>query len=411
MTTSTTVPTTDGQHAPAASPRFGYLPTLDGWRAVAVVLVMLVHGSDSIRHVVSPAVFRHLGPIETYGWFGVQIFFALSGFLVCSRLLHERQVRGRIDVRQFYLRRAFRILPASLAYLIAAGVLALVGVLHFDLRTWLITLGCLSNYFRSPVNYLGHYWSLAVEEHFYLLWPFLLLRTRTWRRGLLTAAGLAVAVTVWRVVNFRFMPPAAAGFSTFWARTDLQADGLLWGCVLAFLYVEGPARDRLSALLRRPLWTLAALIMVASVFWHPHDWKLRQALLVGFRVSAPLVIVGTVLHPTGVVGRVLESRPFRIVGRLSYSIYLWQMLFLEPEGARLPAFGRFQTLPWNVVGVAACAWLSYTCIEQPLLRLGHRLTSKRPTPGALPRHASAAPAGPPGALSPSPTSIPIGAAQ
>ena len=387
MTDSPAAPTAN--HAPAASPRFGYLPTLDGWRAVAIGLVLLAHGSDSIRRFFPPGVVRHLGPMENCGWVGVQLFFALSGFLICSRLLDERSRRGRIDLRQFYLRRVFRILPPALTFLAIAGLLGLAGVIPIGLRNWALTILCLSNYVRPDTWYLGHFWSLAVEEHFYLLWPGLLALTGTWRRGLSAAVALALIDALWRAFSFKF--GLYANFPSFQSRTDLQADALLWGCALAFLYVNPHARDRLAALLRPPGWALALVTLVVAAAWAPPDWKIRQVTLVVFRLCAPLLIVGTVLHPTGPVGRLLESRPLRIVGRLSYSIYLWQQLFVVLDGCRVPALAFLQSLPWNLLATAVCASASYWLVEQPLIRLGHRLTPSRPSPRPRPSLAVPAP--------------------
>jgi peptidoglycan/LPS O-acetylase OafA/YrhL len=384
---TTPVPSADGVPAPATSPRFGYLPTLDGWRAVAIGLVLLAHGSDSIRRFFPPVVVRHLGPMENYGWVGVQLFFALSGFLICSRLLDERSRRGWIDLRQFYLRRVFRILPPALTFLAVAGLLGLVGVIPMSVRNWVVSVLCLSNYIRPDMWYLGHFWSLAVEEHFYLLWPGLLALTGTWRRGLTAAVTLALADAFWRAFSYKF--GLYANFPSFQSRTDLQADALLWGCALAFVYVDPWARDRLAALLRPAGWAVALATLVAAATWAPPDWKIRQVTLVVFRLCAPLVIVGTVLHPTGPVGRLLEWRPLRIVGRLSYSTYLWQQLFVVLDNCRVPALGFLQSLPWNLLATAACATASYWLVEQPLIRLGHRLTPSRPP--ARPPQSPAAP--------------------
>ncbi len=387
-------PTVDGSlpvgHVAAPSPRFGYLPTLDGWRAIAIVLVLLAHAEDSLRRAFPKVVTGRPDFLEPYGWYGVQIFFALSGFLICARLLNERQTRGRINLRQFYGRRVFRILPASTAYLLVIAGLGFAGLVPCGPLDWTVTFACLSNYLRPTSWYLAHFWSLAIEEHFYLLWPSVLVMTGHWRRGLQVAVGLALAVAVWRFLDLKFLPPPGL-YITFEARTDVQADGLLWGCILAFLYVEGSTRDRLSTCLRTPGWLVVLAVVLASTLWVPMDWKLRQVTLLAFRILAPVAIVGTVLHPTALVGRVLESAPLKIVGRYSYSIYLWQQLFLTMDKWRVPFLGPFQSFGWNLLGIAVCAWISHVCVEQPLIKLGHRITSSRKGPGSPPRPSSEMP--------------------
>ncbi len=226
-----------------------YLPTLDGWRAIAILGVMIAHAANS--------VFCPEGSLPNAWWYavirrgglGVDIFFGISGFLICSRLLQEHRQNGQIGLRSFYIRRIFRILPASFAYLAVVGLLTLAG---FSLTTpimWWSCVGFFRNYLPLPGpdgHYTGHFWSLAVEEHFYLLWPSLLFlcgprRARPW------ALGLALAVAAWRVWEFRhqwlghWIPGAA-----FYVRTDIRLDGLLWGCWAALVLEVSAWRGHLG---------------------------------------------------------------------------------------------------------------------------------------------------------------------
>ena len=144
--------TVTGQLATTA--RSAYLPTLDGWRAIAVALVVLCHLAEG------QAPWR-----DASGDLGVSIFFGISGYLICTRLLDEDRSRGRISLRRLYLRRAFRILPPAFAYLTAITLLALLGVFHLSL----LEVAAAALFFRNyvPGNWdSSHFWSLAVEEHF-----------------------------------------------------------------------------------------------------------------------------------------------------------------------------------------------------------------------------------------------------
>src|SRR4051812_39674608 len=150
----------------------GHLPTLDGWRGVAVLMVIVFHA------LASPyPVFRPLGGL------GVSIFFALSGLLICNRLLAEFGRGGRIDLPGFYVRRAFRILPPAFAYL--AALAALGAATPPELGSCLLFW---RNYYTGGGWCTGHFWSLAVEEHFYLFFPVLLAWAGP-RRALPLAAG------------------------------------------------------------------------------------------------------------------------------------------------------------------------------------------------------------------------------
>lgn len=357
-------PVPAAQPIPEQKPRpSGYLPTLDGWRAIAVGLVIVSHAVHPEDHWVG-----RLGP------FGVSIFFGISGFLICSRLLDERERRGRIDLGGFYVRRCFRILPAAWAYLATAGLFAAVGVLTVDPRQFVGCVLVCRNYFPLETTtgdwYTRHFWSLAVEEHFYFLFPLLLAACGPKRARYLVPA-LALAVAGWRAVDFRWrwLTDLAPGLYPQF-RTDTCMDGLMCGCWVALLvhhYRVIPGIRVMGS------FSLAAVaVAVVGVVPVP---GIVLALFI------PWMLAGTVLRPAGALGRVLESAPLRWVGRLSYSLYLWQELFFVKRPANLAAgLTPLQSWPWNVLGLLACATVSYYLLERPLMRLGHRLATPA-TPG------------------------------
>ncbi len=364
--------------APGASPtalqRASYIPTLDGWRAVAILGVILCHASDAplLAHE-GPGGFWHT--LTRYGAEGVSLFFGLSGFLITYRLLQERLRSGTFLLGPFYGRRAFRILPASMAYLLTVTALSALGVLAITREDLQSTFLFYRNYL-SPSGlgswYTGHFWTLAIEEHFYLLWPGLLLLAGP-RRALWLLPLLGVGVAGWRWVEIRFHPSAAwfpeLALST---RTDIRIDGLLWGAFLA-LVLHDAAREQWLRRLFSSRLTWAALLLGV---WVCLKGSLLPFNAMWWALLIPFLFVGTVLHPTGWLGRLLESPPLAWVGRLSYSLYLWQQLFLV--GGRqvgpLP-LGVLQELPLSLVGAFACAVLSHYVLERPLVRLGKRLFS------------------------------------
>ncbi len=215
-----------------------YIPTLDGWRAVAIAMVLFCH-------VRLPG--NVLADVSPYGALGVDLFFAISGFLITSRLIDENRIEGGISLKAFYVRRFFRIIPPAFAYLACAAVLGLVlGWIPMNLGQLAASACFYRNYYSMGVDhswYTGHFWSLAVEEHFYLLWPALLVWFGV-KRGRLLAPALACGVAIWRALDshFAWVAMIALPLKDSVARTDYRLDGLLWGCALAFVLQSGRGR-------------------------------------------------------------------------------------------------------------------------------------------------------------------------
>lgn len=345
--------------------KIGYLPTLDGWRTIAVGGVILYHSR-----------LDHIGPVDiswlqAFGERGVQLFFAISGLLICSRLLEELRSHGDISLKGFYLRRLFRIQPAAWMYLAFLGLLALAGVLHPSLRATMSAVFCYRNYFlvsNAPAlpddRYTVHFWSLAVEEHFYLLLPALLLFTRKYAERALFV--LSVLFLLWTPLAHRI---GLAASDASLKRTDLSLRDLLVPALLAILLAQRPAvRSWMERISRYslPLIVTAVLIGISERFLGGHPTSTITCLFF------PLVVASTMLHPTGVVGRFLESRPMTYVGRISYSLYLWQQLFFARRDTH-SLLSPLQNGPWNLLAALGCAIASYYLLEKPMMRLGHRL--------------------------------------
>lgn len=350
----------------------GYLPTLDGWRAIAILGVLVCHGSDALFNNSGLYPSDRWYGLTRYGAFGVDIFFGLSGFLICTRLLQERRRDGDISLAGFYIRRAFRILPPYLTYLIIVGLLGYVGVLTVHRWEWLSSLLFFRNYIAAREGgwYLAHFWSLAVEEHFYLIWPGLLVLLGS-RRARWAAVILALSVAAWRVLDFREQWLSHLVGADCYIRTDARLDALLWGCWIALMLDSPGGRAFLTSRMTLAAWTTLFGTLVCCVAYRPPLAMLWEAMLV------PLVLAGTVLKPASLVGRFLESQPMRWIGRISYSLYVWQQLFLvrSQEPHPLP-MGLLRAFPINIVCVFVVAAASYYLIERPLIGVGHSLSSR-----------------------------------
>ncbi len=310
----------------------------------------------------------YAGPL---GYAGVLLFFAISGFLITSRMLDEHELTGTLNLGKFYLRRAFRILPPALFFLLVSTVLGLLGVIPFNILNIAKALFFVRNY--TYLDYAdhstwfsAHFWSLSVEEHFYLIWPTVLVLAGM-KRARWVAPALATATIVWRGLDehFEFVARTfhAPYLSDNWGRTDYLADVLLWGCTLAIWLGRRPWKLVLPKGTSTVVcWGLLGFIYVAfftPYFPHSRNFvNLFMAMLVGC----------TVTDPGGLLGRILEWSPLRFIGRLSYSLYLWQQLFFH--GAQAPRW--FQQFPLNLVFIFAAACFSYYLVERPTVRLGHR---------------------------------------
>ena len=345
-----------------------YLPTLDGWRAVAVLGVVLYHGRSGFF-----AEDSLLYKMCAHGILGVDVFFAISGFLICGLLLNEYEADGDISLRRFYLRRCFRILPPYYVALVIFCVVSALGVITLNYTDLPSCFLFYRNYLPLGVDehggfYTAHFWTLAMEEHFYLLWPMLLLVSKPRRAGK-TAFLLAMLVFSWRTVEGHFQ--LLAGLLpqvNLLTRTDTRIDGLLWGCLAAIYY------PKIS------VWL--GVLVFRSCGWCRDiagNYAVRacSGLDLVARDLLPVMLLSTVTQPESWLGRVLDWPPMRWIGTLSYSLYIWQELSL-PEITSVMARGRFSALqrpPWNLLALLVAACLSRYLVEIPMNRIGHRLSA------------------------------------
>lgn len=346
------------------------IPTLDGWRAVAIIAVIACHS----RALFAPdGAFPNVSASHLLGYLrqGVDLFFAISGFLITRLLSLELTKSGRLSLSGFYIRRVFRILPLIFLYL---SVTALIGFWRAPIiERWevLSTLLFLRNYaVRDGGTTTAHFWSLSVEEHFYLLWPPLLSLVKR-SQAIALAGAVALAIALWRGIDARYgiFLHAFSYDPGPTLRTDTRLDALLWGAVAALAW------DRLKALFERlRRLPLAPTLVLALIVINARKVPLAPTLLA---LLFPMLIASTVFCPGTLVSRVLEARALRWLGRLSYSLYVWQTLFLQTTQVSFSrtAEGSAQ-LPRYLLDISlilACSIGSHYLLELPLQRLGRRL--------------------------------------
>lgn len=349
-----------GQAMAAAS---GYLPTLDGWRALAVLAVITRHARDPYFGPGGAFENPTLEKLTSYGHLGVDFFFGLSGLLICSRLLDEWSITGEISLRRFYIRRVFRILPPYFAYLAVVGLLAIGGAIAVTGMEYVSCVFFFRNYYFAEGFgwYTAHFWSLCVEEHFYLLFPPLLVLLGR-RRAAMGVAVMLFVVFLWQRVSFRYVHilPTAP-------RSDLILDRLFYGCLVAILLWQYGSRPIVRALLSGWSMALAAIGFVAAVAL---QFSMHGVLMAA---AIPVLIACTMTNPHWLLSRFLELGLLRWIGRMSYSLYIWQELFLSPDVSSASWLIWLQTPGISMLAIFACAALSYYAIEKPCIRMGRRL--------------------------------------
>jgi len=319
------------------------IPSLDGLRAISITFVVIGHWAELRYHSDIAGAFANLG---------VRIFFIISGYLITTLLLKEHAKTSTICLREFYIRRAYRILPAAIAFMFPVFI-----IFWHELRWYHIAAAALylANFDFSHPWFLGHLWSLSVEEQFYFLWPSVLKKWHRHRVAILF--GVVTIAPLYRIAC-HFLGLHGRADETFPAVADILAIG----CLLAILAPRLPSiKPAFAALLLIPV----ALVPIYTGVLHFH---ITPGLLLFCWPALHLSIAGLLLHVVQHPYRILNFAPVMWLGRISYSLYLWQQLFLFGTHAR----------PWyNVFGALALAAASYYFVEQPLLRLRERRSTSR----------------------------------
>jgi len=305
------------------------------------------------------------------GGTGVALFFAISGYLITTLLLEERDQEGRISLLGFYVRRGFRILPPAYLFLAVLGMLGGAGLLGEALRPGELAGAAFfySNYWSDRSWYTAHFWSLSMEEHFYLLWPALLAVLGN-RRALLAAGILVAATLLWRPWSLGHMYPLPYPALQ---RTDMRLDAFLFASVLAILQQESE-RNLLARILTANWFRLISLTPLIAV------WVLTLAAsapATGTLVESallPCLLVSVICRPASWLFKILESAPLRWTGRISYGLYLWQQVFLVGRTATTLPTAAAIFLP-GVAFTFGAATMSYYFLERPLLTYGRSVSN------------------------------------
>ncbi len=334
------------------------IPSLDGLRAISIGLVLIGHLSGT-RYFPLP---KSVGDFFSLAEVGVIVFFVISGYLITTLLLQEMAATGRIHLLRFYFRRTLRIFPPYYTLLFVLIVLRLSGVIALSQADIVPALTYTSNYFTRASWYVGHTWSLAVEEQFYLLWPATLLWLGQ-RRAVVCAAALLVLCPVLRTLAIFHIwhSPESTAF-------EIVADSLACGCLLALLREWLHAQRWYMGLLKARGFFILPLLIVGMSALH-RSTKIYHSMGLSFiNIGTAVCVDWCITWPAGTVGRWLNARGLVFIGGLSYSLYLWQQVFLNRTATTM-----ITAFPLNLLLTLAAALVSYYLIEMPALRWRQRL--------------------------------------
>lgn len=295
------------------------------------------------------------------GDFGVRVFFVISGYLITRLLLDEHERQGTVSLRAFYWRRCRRIFPAFYFYVLVVFLLSKWGVVELHRFDLVEAVTYTVNYFPwdSQSHPIRHIWSLSNEEQFYLLWPACIVLLKP-RRAMVVAAASLFIVPLVRLAIAIELPPAIL---TIDRRFDCLADVLATGCLLAGMRPWLTANPAYLRFLRSPWFLLAPGVAVTGVLFHDHPKIFYFVGESAMNLGIALCIDRAVRIPNDAAGRFLNWAPLRRLGVMSYSLYLWQQLFLVSESNTW-----WCAFPTNVGLTAITSWMSYQWIERPFFK-------------------------------------------
>ncbi|WP_051748945.1 acyltransferase family protein [Nevskia soli] len=341
------------------------IPSLDGIRAIAVLLVFFAHAG--LEHIVP-------------GGLGVTIFFVLSGFLITTLMRSEYASTGTVCFRTFYLRRFLRLMPPLLIVIGATALLSEHNIVkgHFTADGLWAVLLYLGNYFVISHDFagipagIGVVWSLAVEEHFYLFYPplaLLMLRSGRGNRSAALLSALCAAVLAWRF--WLMLHGGSEAHLTM--GTDTRVDAILVGCVMGLWrnpWLDTAAkrcqhRDRLVAI-------TCVLVLIGTLAWRGEAFRLTARYTIQSLAIAPLIYLA-VARSAKAPYRWLNSKPMVYLGTVSYSIYLSHQVIMFMIVDNWPHLGWAAATTLTAILTLAVAELMRRWVERPCARLRKRL--------------------------------------
>jgi peptidoglycan/LPS O-acetylase OafA/YrhL len=340
------------------------IPSLDGFRAVSIILVLFCHSRLSTGFPVS------LSDIARQAEVGVTIFFVISGFLITYLLLTEKSKYGRIDLKSFYLRRILRIMPVYFLYLVFILLWQNIEDIKLSLSDVVHALTFTINFDRQNW-FVGHFWSVSVEEQFYLFWPAMLI---FWRKHLQVILIFLIAYScVARVISYKLSGIDIIALTPFFRYSDAIFIGAFGG----MMYFETPGILKHWVFASYPAKLAALCLILLFVYCTEHGKLAIISLPLGntiISVGILFLLFCYILPSENAIFKLLNHRTIVHIGVLSYSIYIWQEFFF------VGSFKGFRTFPFNILLIYFVALASYYLWERPFLNLKKHLSKNKLQP-------------------------------
>ncbi len=347
-----------------------YIPSLDGLRAFAILFVLMAHVNFELNN-------QHIAGIFMGGVLGVRVFFAISGFLITTLLLKEKVITKGISLKKFYTRRFLRILPVYLLAILVIFILDQVFSLHIATRFFVYVLTFTENFDAEKHWYTRHFWSLSVEEQFYLLFPFIIKKSLKFYIKL--ALFLIVLTPIITILAFHQQSIHSAVANQAIAYTfQFLSPGLisiLIGSLAAVILFKFPLNTSLNI-------KYLSIIQAAAVFliwFFDKNGSFISGTIRDFLISS--FLISTICFSNSVFYKLLNTPVLKTIGVLSYSIYIWQQLFVskQPWAGSFPHAGSLWV---NLPALFIVSYLSYHYFEKPFLKLKTKFSAVKSQPVA-----------------------------
>jgi peptidoglycan/LPS O-acetylase OafA/YrhL len=337
----------------------GYIQSLDGFRALSVGLIILCHAAYNASRS------EYISAFTPYfdGAVAVRIFFIVSGFLITGLLISEKNETGNVSLGNFYFRRFLRIFPVQATYVFFLFIIDNFSTSHINSCEFFTSIFYMKNY-ACYDRLDGHFWTLSVEEQFYLFWPFLFAFLDK-KLLIYTASGLIICASISRVVQYKL------GDRDFWWLTS-NVDALMLGCMAAT--VSGSARFRRIFSLCPSVGRLFAIIFITIPdILSNHLWMAAFTVTLGPTlqdVCVVYLICSCIYEEKGILYRLLNNPVMIFVGKKSYSIYVWQQFFIF---ATFADFGFQGSVLFHFPVNVSLAFLGgialYYAVERPMMKV------------------------------------------